>query len=366
MLLLKSEDHSLLIDVPRFGEDGGRLITFEADLARLSDGSEFEVLVRTATWEGMARILEEDPSVVHGGQLQVRQSELDLAAIKESPFVRAHAVLLTQLAKASGDLLRCVQCGLQVSDERAVMVEVEETSREPEVGLVLQPPPAAPPLRVTGRISAPLFAEAPELTDFDYRTWAEQLPRGQAMLAGAQSLQRGPIQSVLWNATRRGTPVGTGASRTNRPTGAVHYVTERGQVIRFSKQEAEACCVDVCSIIDQAAKRKDPLCVLEQGQGYAFAPYSVLVAVSGSGGQDVHRVESVEPQRVTRAILDAHNEADNWYAPLFLPRDEEEGTIITLPGAVVLLSNPLQLSAKLENWRHAGNQQPAVDRYDDP
>ncbi len=145
----------------------------------------------------------------------------------------------------------------------------------------------------------------------------------------------------------------------HRPTER-HYVTERGQVIRFSKQEAEACCVEMRAFIDQAAKRKDPLCVLEQGQGYAFAPYSVLVAVSGSGGQDVHRVESVEPQRVTRAILDAHNEADNWYAPLFLLRDEEEGTIITLPGAVVLLSNPLQLSAKLENWRHAGHKLPSI------
>lgn len=179
------------------------------------------------------------------------------------------------------------------------------------------------------------------------------------MLAGALSLQRGPITAVSWNATGHGTPVGRWCVGYQSADGVARYAHSRGQVIRYSKEGAEASAAEMRRILERAAARKDPFCVLERGAGYVFGTYSSLLPAS-EGGNGVHRVETVDVQPLTRAILETHNFADNWYAPLILLRDPDEGSIITFNGAVILLSDPLQLPAKLENWRYAGIDLPSV------
>ncbi|MCW2952044.1 MAG: hypothetical protein JWQ48_1214 [Conexibacter sp.] len=131
----------------------------------------------------------------------------------------------------------------------------------------------------------------------------------------------------------------------------VRYVHERGRVLRLSKEGPETSADEMRSALARADAEGDPFYVLEQGEGYSFAPYSLLVP--RSSGDDLFRVGAVEPRPLTAALLDAHDLAKSYYAPLMMFHDAHTGAILGLQGAVVLVSDPLALPVLLENWRRA-------------
>jgi hypothetical protein len=344
-----------LLALPRFTPGGERVAEFAGQLLRLRDKTELELVRRTSTWQGMTRLLIKQPGIAEDREVVIVDTSFDIDAAEATPFAQAHAELLDRYASENAAPLRCLLCGRPVSDSEAHMAEIDEVGHDPAVGLV-HSTCLRPAVRVLGTISSALFEQVPELVDFDYRTWLRRLPRGQAVLGTTEALRLAGVVTVAWNRTRRGSPNGAWCVAYAAEDGAVRYVSERGCVIRASRQDADVLAAEMRTALAHSAKQNDPICILDHGASYTFGSYSTLIPQARGG--NLHRVTSAEVRRVTRAIVDAHDVAESWYAPLLVLRDGESGAILGVAGMVVLVSDPLELGSQLANWQTGGVELP--------
>lgn len=356
VLALDGEDDTrlLLVELIRFGDDGKRRVRFVDGSLEFANGLRWKVLRRTSTFAGMERMIETDPSILEGRAIYLLpiQSDDDPDL---SPWAIAHAEMCHRELEGRVQVLDCLRCGRPISEGMPASVEIDEEGLPHEMGLV-HTTCVRPTHRITGRVSVPAFEDHPLPPDFDHRTWVSTRPRGQAAFNGMSPALQGRIAIVGWKPGRPASGIGDWGVAYHLEDGSVRYVRERARLLRMSKAEAEAAAGEMNESIAAAAARNDPVCVAERTGTYGR---SSLLLQTDPGVTHL-KVLSMEARELTRATVAAHDDVDNFYAPLVSLVDADTGVPFALGGTRVLLTDPMRFAASVENWERTGITVPAL------
>lgn len=336
----------------RFAEDGRRRATFKGDRCTLVNGSAHKVLYRAATVEGTTRYFEANKASLAGRKVVLLPfgGEDDP---NEGPWAKAHRAVLEGLIQRNQHLFRCVVCGDPVSENKALVAEVDEEEVELAVGYVHQRC-HRPSLRVLGEIRAELFAEFAVLKDFDYEAWILANRRGPSLIS--QGPGRDGIAYAAWNPAPTGSGRGTWCVRLDLEDGSSGYATERARVVRLGREEALRYAAEMSGAFEKATKARDPWCYTSDRELYGT--YS-FIASRLKPGQRLLKCVKAEAAPFTAAIDIAYSSKRNHYTPLVVLMDLETGRPLHIRGSIPLVTDPFQLSTFLENWFAAGIQVPS-------
>jgi hypothetical protein len=152
-----------------------------------------------------------------------------------------------------------------------------------------------------------------------------------------------------WKPGRSGLTSGDWGVAYELEDGTVRYVSERGRVLRHSKETAEADARAMNESLAVAEAKNDPFLVSESG---AFGTYSSHLR--SEPGAKASRVLRVEARQLTRATLIANDRVENFYAPLLVLLDAASGELFALSNAYPLLTDPLRFSESVTNWQRGG------------
>jgi hypothetical protein len=175
----------LRMELLRFAEDGSRLNRFDGQTCTLKNGQILQLHRRASSFAGIERYLEENSNQYKEYTLTIVES-----GFKDdpnlSPHVEAHGLQVSEMLRSQQRQLLCIVCGSPVSTRNSEIVEIDESSRPHQAGIV-HSGCVLPSFRILGRPVAPLFEEHPLLVNFDVQLWIENPARtGTLVFAGEQ------------------------------------------------------------------------------------------------------------------------------------------------------------------------------------
>lgn len=355
VVLLKAIDDSLgavgqffLMEFFRFDEDCNERLDFTGAAFTLPNGAKFEVLLRAATTEGMARLLKERPELGRDRPVYALGINSDEDP-NGSPCAVAQAKRLQAAIRWNEHLLQCLHCGQPVSQPLSQMVELGEFLH-PIAGLV-HSACLKPTDRVIGGARSPFSEQHPELVNFGVNAWFRSVNGGQRAFHNLASLRAGPVVNMAWGGRGGKGPPGQFLVEVVMKNGDLEIVTQRNNLHRFSKGEADAFVSRLNGMFSEAASAGDPFCYTDQSKG--FGRRSLLIEQFGAR-ESRREVSAARVRPFEQRLVGAYSMPGQWYAPLLSLRYRASGDPVAMGGAVMLLTNPIRLRDHLENWAEAG------------
>lgn len=331
----------------RFAKDGRQRLVFKKDMCIFPNGSAHKVLFRSATVEGTNRYFETNRSAMTSRKVTlVPYSGKDDP--NESSWAKAHRDLLDRHLKRNGHLLQCLVCGDPVSENKALIAELDEDGADLSAGYV-HLRCHRPSLRVLGEIQSDQFVKFAFLKDFDYESWILANKSGASSIS--QNLFSEGVHVVAWNAVGTSTKRGNWCIRIDLQDGGACYVHERTKVVRLGQVEAQEHAVELTSSFKVATDARNPWCYTSDRS--LFGNYS-LIASRLKPGQRLLKCIKAEAVPFSAAIDVAYSSKGNHYAPIVVLIELETGRPINIRNTVPLITNPFDLPTYLSNWSEAG------------
>lgn len=330
----------------RFAADGSRRLSFASDQCTLLDGSTHPILYRSATMVGVNRFIDANAKALAERKVIVMPYHGDDDP-NDSPWAQAHSAALKVYFHANPRWLKCLVCSDPISDDKALVVEVDEQGHEANVGCI-HPRCYRPSLRVLGEIQSDLFKQFPCLTDFDYEGWIVANKYGPSLIS--ESPGEG-IRYALWAGKMASTLRGGWCVCIELEDGGFSYMTERGKVVRKSQAEAVASADEMSKSFEQAIANKDPWCYTADRS--AFSIYSELRSRLKQGQRLLRCMKAVAVP-FSAAIDITYSSKRNHYTPILLLLDRESGRPVEIHGTVPLITSPFDMPSYLDNWEEAG------------
>lgn len=335
----------VLMEFRRFDEDCVERLHFDGSKCRLKNGLVIDVLRRAATLTGMMRYIERHKEIL-GGKKLFHFPFNSTEDLQTGLCAKVHQQKLHDAALANPTFLSCLRCGGHVSSLTAEVVELDNTL--PQVGLIhdgcLQPSD-----RTLGTIQNDFFRDYSFLTNFDVRGWFHAIERGQGVFAARLHVSQETI--IGWGGRKPDFAPGDFLVECMLANGESEYCYERGKIHRFTKLEAQAVAEKLNDMIAAATAERDPLCYSDQS--CAFGSRSKLTRLLGVK-ENLREITGARAVPYDKGIAKRYELWSNWYAPLILLQNADDGAIITIGDIVPVLTNPLELDRYIENWRSAG------------
>jgi hypothetical protein len=329
----------------RFAADGSRRLSFAGNQCTLLDGSSHPMLYRSSTVERVKGFIDANPETFSGRKVVLLSYNGDDP--NDSPWAQAHGEVLKGYLHGNPRLLHCLVCSDPISEDKALVVEVDELEHEPTVGCI-HPRCYRPSLRVLGDIRSELFKQFSCLTDFDYEGWMLANRHGPSLIS--KSPGEG-IRYALWEGEIAGALRGGWCVRIELEDGGISYVTHRGKVVRKSQAEAIVKANEMTASFEQAIEKKDPWCFTADRS--AFSIYSRLASLLKHGQRLLRCIKAVAVP-FSAAIDVTYSSKRNHYTPMLLLLDRETGLPVEMHGTVPLITNPFEMPAYIDNWEKAG------------
>lgn len=330
----------------RFAADGSRRLSFAGDRCTLLDGLSHPLLYRSSTVDGVNRFIDASPETFAGREVVLMPYNGDDDP-NDSPWAQAHGAVLKGYLHANTRWLKCLVCCDPISEDKALVVEVDEQGHEANVGCI-HPRCYRPSLRVLGEIQSDLFKQFPCLTDFDYEGWILANKYGPSLISGSPGEG---IRYALWAGKMAGTLRGGWCVRIELEDGGFSYVTERGKVVRKSQAEAVASADEMIKSFEQAIANNDPWCYTADRS--TFSIYSKLGSLLKPGQRLLRCIKAVAVP-FSAAIDITYSSKRNHYTPILLLLDRESGQPVEMHGTVPLITSPFDMPAYIDNWEKAG------------
>ena len=209
VVLLKTIDDALgpvgrciIMEFFRFEDNCDERLIFGTTPFTLANGLQFEVLLRAATEEGIARLMKERPEICSAISRSSCSSGLNSDSDPNSePCAIAQRERLRNAIKQNEHPLLCLHCSQTVAEPLAAFVEIGHFLN-PVVGLVHSAclKPVAP--GVIGAAKPPFSEKYPELVNFDANAWFRAVNGGQRAFDNLDLLRAGPVAHMAWGGRR--------------------------------------------------------------------------------------------------------------------------------------------------------------------
>lgn len=349
ILVEMNEQEVWLIELPRFDAEGNKIISFFEDKCKIPHKEDLvPVIYRTATMVGMERLLSENfNGAFSDKKLIIAPSTYQSS---DNPYAKVHSELLGHIARANSIKTTCIHCGKSISTSDALVVEIDETNLPHQLGLVHKECLRSVD-RVLGIVQSELFNKYHFLKNFDYKTWIKNIDKSQMLIANVKETNIPRIVEMLWNSNHEYDATYGYCIRITLVDGSCEYVTQRGQVVRLTKEEAYLKSTEMKEAFQKARWQKDKFCYTSKTR--AFGTYSTLVRIMKEDEKTLE-CKDVEVQKYTDVVGKAFNKCNNYYAPLLYLTCRLSEEIFEINKHIIMLSNPLKLDDYIENWTNAG------------
>lgn len=335
-----------IMEFYRFDKDCAERISFTENSVVLAGDRHIPLLRRAATYSGLMRLLDADPSLVAGAEVTLypmnKDDDLEIGVCAEAHRERLKASALDNL-----HAIRCLHCGRPVSEKEPCLIE-QGSFVEPRVGMS-HTKCLLPTDRLIGKAEMPFFESYPELVNFDARGWFRASHGGQIAVSNAsQVVGRSP--HILWRGDDQNWQEKQYVVEISLVGGGREIVTQRNAVHRFSKTEADGFVARLNDSFEIARSSSDPWCYTDQSKG--FGQRSLLLEQFG-GAERIIPVEFARTRKYDERFASRYRRPGFWYAPLLYLRGLSTGEPVTIFDTVPLISDPLRLRNYIENWQEA-------------
>lgn len=337
-----------IVETYRFDENCSERLSFSDQTVTFGDGFEAKLLLRSATYDGLLRMLEKRPNLIGDREVHIWPINSD-KDFEEGPCAKIHARRLEQAFQNNPTPLKCVVCGKAVSTNNTQIVELEPME-EPTVG-TCHDACLEPSSRVLGLIQNDFFSSHDELVNFDVEAWYRAIDGGQMVFRNADTFAGGNKPVIGWSGGKLEGPPGDYVVEISLVGGGREIVTKRNGVQRFDLNGAKAFCTQLGQMLETARTQGDPFCYTDQSKG--FGPRSKLLELFGAK-EAIIPIESARHRRFDTRFAARYSRPGQWYAPLFYLRSLDTGDVFSVEKAIFLLSDPLSLAAHLRNWADIG------------
>ena len=337
-----------VVETYRFDEDCNERLRFSDQTVTFGDGFEAKLLLRSATYDGLLRMLEKRPDLIGDREVHFCPINSD-EDFEDGPCAKIYAERLDQAFQNNPTPLKCVICGKAVSTNNTQIVELEPMEK-PTVG-TCHDACLEPSSRVLGSIQNEFFSSHDELVNFDVEAWSQAIEGGQMAFHNADILAGGNKPVIAWGGDTLEGPPGDYVVEVSLVGGGREIVTKRNGVHRFDLDRAKAFCAQLGQMFKDARTQGDPYCYTDQSKG--FGPRSRLLELFGAK-EAIIPVENVRHRRFDARFAARYSRPGQWYAPLFYLRSLDTGDVFSIEKTIFLLSDPMNLAAHLRNWEDIG------------
>lgn len=343
----------LIVELFRFNDDCSIKNIFTNNRLILGNGDEWKIIQRFATMAGLDRYLLENLNRFKDKEIAIIPAN-GIEKEEETECAILHKALLEELVSKNKTPLTCLHCDKAISNNNALLVELDDTETKRNVGNVHKECLRAID-RILGIATIPGTAgDKRYLEYFDYKLWLSLIIKGQGMMNGIKSSSEffsGRTPVVAWNSNEEYDADYSYCIKLILEDNSTSYVYQRGKIVRLNKSNA-------IKQIEMFEKKQaelneinDPFCILSNSK--TVSVYSELLKLKKSD-EKILEIKSYEVCRYSKQIAKAFDNDIFWYAPLCLLRDKEEETYFTLSNVIPILSDPLNFQEYFDNWQSLG------------
>ena len=341
----------LVIELFRFLEsekkEGRQYVS--PDMLYLKNGMELTVLFRSST-KGRCEAFLESLKLEKDSEIIV------MPANKEGTKCTAAETMHKSLIVSSIDKNKgcnCINCGKSITDRKAYLIEIDNEEVSNMAGIAHKEC-ARPIDRIMGECLLKIKDELVSLRRLDINRWIQLCKQGKTVWESISSMKNKQQLMVVDNFDVF--EDGNYCLCNILEDGNRHYVTKRGKIERFGKNEALRWKDSYNENIKKAKEINNPLGYTEKTM--TFGPYQQCL-ISCPDEKFIECIDTkVEPYN--QVIASIYNDSHTYYAPLIY--FSVDGKPLVLNNRVFpLISDPFKVPNCLENWRKMGN---AIDNYE--
>lgn len=350
----------LIVELFRFNDDCSIKNSFTNNRLILGDGDEWTIIQRFATMAGLDRYLLDNLSTFKDKKIAMIPAN-GIENEEETECAILHKALLEELVSKNKTPLTCLHCDKAISNNNALLVELDDTETKKNVGNVHKEC-LRPVDRILGIATIPIADGAKDYLEyFDYKLWLSLIVKGQGMMNGIKSSSAffsGKTPVVAWNSNEDYDADYSYCIKIILEDNSTSYVYQRGKIERLNKSNANKQIEIFEKKQEEFKKLNDPFCILSKSK--TVSTYSQLLKLKTSD-EKILEVKSYEVCRYSKQIAKAFDNDIFWYAPLCLLRDKEEETYFNLSNVIPILSSPLNFQEYFDNWQSLGFKTEGVE-----
>jgi len=338
-----------LFQVARFAADDRARVRYKDGMftAGVFSG---KVLLRAATWAGMARLIELRPEVTT--EKTVTIIEPNEGPQDESFHLTERQIALASLLESGVKGLECLRCGRFVLQEQALTVEIDEDGHNHQAGVV-HDRCHRPCDRVLGTLNNEQARTLP--SDFDIPAWIRLEKSGQGASASIKQAKRlgHRLAKIVWNPDNEQEWTKNWCVEIELASGHCHYATTRGKLIRLSQSDARRKSAEMQTQMEAMLRTGRPFQMTTVSGKMGNDETVIDLHKLKDADEEVSFVRAVRAVLVTREILRRYP-PKNFYAPLLYLIDPITEDPIDLGGVRSFFSDPTIVPELILRWRKAG------------
>ncbi|RZJ92497.1 MAG: hypothetical protein EOO20_01640 [Chryseobacterium sp.] len=303
--------------------------------------SEFPVVARAATYEGMIRYIKENEASLNRHKIVRWPAHESIDHVETNDIVIDYREFIQDLMDQNENPMKCLHCGKMISTNDSFSVEIDEEGLRPNVGNVHKEC-LRPVDRMIGRAVMP-DVKPTHLINFDYMKWFDLLKTGQGFISGALKTSGKHAGAVIsWN-REHNFNIGEYCIKMHLVDGSSSYVKVGKEIQRFTTGE-----------IDKEVEKMNSLAGIFGllSDTKLFGDVEYLDSIKNTE-EIVIPIENYSKVRYSNQLDINDPNLSNDYAPLGMLQGVD-GKIISFGNIVPLITDPLKFDQLFENWKSAG------------
>jgi len=350
VLMIESfeEDNDyLIIELFRFDDEGKIKHTFQGNKLMLNGSEAFTIVFRSATTAGIERYLMENEGIYKDKKIAIIPAN-DISEVENTKQAQLHRKYLQSLQDNNQDAMKCLHCGKTVNKKGSLLIEVDDLDTKPALGSI-HPECLREVDRVLGVSKSPKDDSISILDDFNFKSWAKLMMKGQLMLNQLResSLKSG-LQVVAWSSEDKYSRDYGYCIKSVLEDGSSIYIRDRGKIHRFNKEGADKAKEEFNQSLKNAIKVNNPLGYTSRN--LIYGNYNQLIQLK----EDDEKILEIITHEVYKysKLQEKDDQFNNFYSPICLILNKENGAMLNFDRLVPLISDPLSFANIFDSWKN--------------
>jgi hypothetical protein len=341
---LSDPNSLLLMENFRYDDDGKKKLLFKDGMVIMAgkEGpSEFPVIARAATYEGMIRYMKENEAALKKYKVVQWPAHESIDQVESTGIVMEHREFIQDLMDQNQNPMQCLHCGKMISTNDSYSVEIDEEGLRPNAGNVHKECLRSVD-RMIGRAMMPEVTPT-HLINFDYLKWFELLKTGQGFISGALKTSGKHSGAVIsWN-REHNFNIGEYSIKMHLADGSASYMMVGKDIQRYTSDEID-------KEVEKMNTQREIFGLLSNTKLFGDVEYLDSIKTTE---EIVIPIEKYSKVRYSNQLDVKENDLSNDYAPLGLLQGAD-GRIISFGNIIPIITDPLKFDELYGNWKSCG------------
>ena len=337
----------IILELYRFDDECNKKTSFSDNKCILADGkTTLEVIYRASSNLRVESFMMENQQAFNDSSI-LHFPAKDIDYIEHSNCAKLYTNKLVEKYKSKKEPLKCIECGKAISENKSIIVEIDEKGFENDIGIIHKKC-LRPTIRVLGWIESEFFKDNDISSNFDWQLWINKIIKGQGLFNNQVFKDTNKEIKIYWNSSVDYTQQLNYCIKEHLEDDSINYVLRRGQVERFSKEDSENGALKLNKSLLEHEINNDYLCnTQKEGLSGSFNSLKNLIDIDDK----LIKIKKYESTKISQHIINEYKTMDNYYAPLIYITIGENQDIFSIDNMIVLLNDPLEVGKYIKNWK---------------